>query len=209
MTPTSDSPRILIGFTGYLRSGKDSSGAVVRDEHDAHHASFAAKLKAFLYAVNPVIPRNTAGPGYFRLRELVDAYGWEKVKDDFPEVRQLLQRTGTDAGRTHLGEDVWVDAVMADLPTTDAVFTDCRFPNEADAIKNAGGYLVRVTRPGFEPGPDAHVSETALDDYPHDFYLTNDGTLAELEEQVRAVYETIRATHEVGLGRPEAATVAP
>jgi len=50
---------------------------------------------------------------------------------------------------------------------------------------------VRVTRPGFERAPDAHISETALDDYPHDFYITNDGTLAELEQKVLAVIDTI------------------
>jgi hypothetical protein len=138
----------------------------------------------------------------------VDAYGWEKVKDDFPEVRQLLQRTGTDAGRRVLGENVWVDAVMADLPDTDVVFTDCRFPNEAQAIKDAGGYLVRVTRPGFEPGPDAHESETALDGYPHDFEIKNTGTLEDLRDTVGRVYETFRARHELGLVRPETATQA-
>jgi hypothetical protein len=208
MAPTSD-PLILIGFTGYLRSGKDTAGQFLREEAGSfHHASFAAKLKAFLYAVNPVIPRNPMGYGHYRLRELVDAYGWEKVKDDFPEVRQLLQRTGTDAGRRVLGENVWVDAVMADLPDTDVVFTDCRFPNEAQAIKDAGGYLVRVTRPGFEPGPDAHESETALDGYPHDFEIKNTGTLEDLRDTVGRVYETFRARHELGLVRPETATQA-
>jgi hypothetical protein len=194
MAPTS-TPRVRIGFTGYLRSGKDSAGSVVRDEHGFHHASFAAKLKDFLYAVDPPIRPATApganGPHLLSLAKVVDAVGWERAKDEYPDVRPLLQRTGTEAGRKVLWDNVWVDALMGSLPDGDVVWTDCRFPNEATAIKESGGFLVRITRPGFEPGPDAHESETALDDYPHDLYITNDGTLEDLRAKVLLAYESI------------------
>lgn len=195
VTSPAPPPRVLIGFTGWLRNGKDSAGAVVIDQHGAHHASFAAKLKEFLYALDPWVRCNTApgmgAPRVISLARLVDVIGWERAKDEYPDVRPLLQRCGTEAGRKTLWDSVWVDAAMRELPASGVVaFTDCRFPNEADAIKAARGFLVRVTRPGFEPAPDAHESETALDDYPHDFYVTNDGTLEDLQRKVEAVYET-------------------
>jgi hypothetical protein len=175
---------LIIGVSGYLRSGKDSAGqALVADGF--HHASFAAKLKDFLYAVNPWV--EIQGSKSFRVRNVVDAHGWEYAKDQFPEVRALLQRVGTDAGRKVLGENVWVDAVMRDLPQRPVVFTDVRFPNEAKAIQDAGGAVVRITRPGFTPGPDAHVSETALDDFRFDYHVTNSGTLDDLHSAIRGI----------------------
>ena len=177
--------RLMVGFSGYARSGKDSAGAALQGWH---HASFAAKLKAFLYAVNPPIVQNDV---VYQLARLVDAYGWEKVKDDFPMSRTLLQRTGTDAGRKVLWDNVWVDAAMRDLTDDRVFFTDCRFPNEADAIRAGGGIVVRVDRPGVGPGLDdkgeVHVSEVALDDYAFDARIVNDGSLGDLHAKVRAL----------------------
>lgn len=194
---------IIIGFSGYMRSGKDTAGGYLRDRHGFHHASFAAKLKDALYALNPLIPRDTAGPGDFRLQPLVDAYGWEQAKDRFPEVRALLQRLGTDAGRKVLGENVWVDAVMRDMPVDrDVVFTDLRFPNEAQAIKDAGGVVVRIHRPGFEPGPDAHVSETALDGFAFDFEVTNEGSLDSFRLAIGFVLDMARSERQSATQAP-------
>lgn len=191
MTSTAaSSPRLIVGFSGYLRSGKDTAGSALAAD-GFHHASFAAKLKAFVYALNPIVPHTGID---YRLATLVDAYGWERCKDRYPEVRTLLQRCGTDAGRRVLGEDVWVDAVMSDLPAEqDVVFTDCRFPNEARAIQAAGGFVIRVNRPGYEPGPDAHESETSLDGYPFDFTIVNGRTVEALHAQVRSLMVTCRS----------------
>ena len=176
---------VVIGISGYLRSGKDSAGkALVEDGF--HHASFAAKLKDFLYAVNPIVDADAFG-ARIRVRDLVDNCGWEDAKDRYPEVRALLQRVGTDAGRNVLGDNVWVDAVMRDLPQRPVVFTDVRFPNEAKAIQDAGGAVVRITRPGFTPGPDAHISETALDNFRFDYHVSNSGTLDDLHSAIRGI----------------------
>lgn len=188
---------LIVGFSGYARTGKDSAGEVLRDRHGFHHASFAGKLKEFLYAMDPWVRCNTApgmgAPRVLSLRLLVDVIGWERAKDEYPDVRPLLQRCGTEAGRKVLSDTLWVDAAMAGLPgDADALFTDCRFPNEADAIKAAGGYLIRVTRPGFDPAPDAHESETALDHYPHDVYLDNDSTLECFQRRVQAAVNVLR-----------------
>ena len=61
------------------------------------------------------------------------------------------------------------------------LITDTRFPNEADAIKERGGIVVRVDR-GLSTGD--HPSETALDDYEFDYVIPNTGTIEELIEEV-------------------------
>lgn len=69
------------------------------------------------------------------------------------------------------------------------VFSDLRFKNEMDAIKNAGGLLVRVKRPGFDGnvGVAGHASEeeqkTVTDDS-FDFILNNTGTISDLLGEV-------------------------
>lgn len=77
------------------------------------------------------------------------------------------------------------------------IITDVRFPNEAQAIKERGGIVIRVNRPADNKittfmklqgiGLIEHPSETALDDYEFDEVIINDGTLEDLKEKVRAI----------------------
>ena len=41
-----------------------------------------------------------------------------------------------------------------------AIICDCRFPNEVDGIKKAGGKTIRLTR--NDESPDVHESEPSL-----------------------------------------------
>lgn len=106
-------------------------------------------------------------------------------------VRQLLQELGTEAMRKSLHENVWVNALMADYRPIKLsqdnpsywLVTDTRFPNEAEAITERGGVLLRIERPGSSTGD--HASETALDDYPFEHVIVNDGDLNDLINKVR------------------------
>jgi hypothetical protein len=79
------------------------------------------------------------------------------------------------------------------------IISDVRFPDEAQAIKDRGGILVRVDRSGLYPGnggtpfttnfetgeTDVHRSETALNDYEDwDAVIDNNGTIEELVQEV-------------------------
>lgn len=185
----------LIGMIGKKRSGKDSVASTLVAEFGYSRVAFADPLREALLRLDPIIGRpalpDAPAPVHdVRLSEVIAAIGWERAKDYVPEVRVLLQRFGTDAIRA-IDDDFWVrttrqqiEALRADGPV---VVTDVRFPNEADAIREAGGYLVRVTRPGTESEPGAHASETALDDYPEDIVVPNIGTLDCLAQQARYV----------------------
>jgi hypothetical protein len=90
-------------------------------------------------------------------------------------VRDLLQKLGTEALRNGLHENTWVNALMADYTIkTNWVITDTRFPNEAEAIKQRDGIILTITNPDVSP-VNRHVSETALDNYPFDYVIVNDG----------------------------------
>ena len=163
----------LVGLSGYAGSGKDAAAQVLL-EAGYERRAFADKLRAMAYELNPIIP--IKGQMY-RLGRLVDAYGWEHCKREYPEAREILQRLGTEAGRKVLGENVWVRATLNDLGVDvlfatgpKVVVTDVRFPNEAAAIQRLGGKVYRVQRPGVT-AINAHPSETALDDFPFDEIL--------------------------------------
>jgi len=106
-------------------------------------------------------------------------------------VRQLLQELGTEGLRKGLHENVWVNALMADyrFPKLSQynpsywIVTDVRFPNEAAAIKEQNGLLLRIERPGIKLND--HPSETSLDEYPFEHVIINDGNLNDLINKVR------------------------
>ena len=101
--------------------------------------------------------------------------GWQPMT-----VRDFLQKLGTDAMRNGLHDNVWVNALMADYDEdSNWVVTDTRFPNEAMAIKEKGGIIIRIDRPGVKPIND-HPSEVALNGWNFDYKIANVSDLISL-----------------------------
>jgi len=131
---------------------------------------------------------------------------WDYQIDEFNTptkmtVRDFLQKLGTDALRMGLHDNVWVNALMVDYTpewTTDEgahdpvqelpnwIITDVRFPNEAQAIKDRGGIIIRVDRPGVKPIND-HPSEIGLDDWKFDYRIANVSDVFALAQTVRSI----------------------
>ena len=98
-------------------------------------------------------------------------------------VREFLQKLGT-AVRKEIDPDFWVKALFNTYHKGNVIIADVRFPNEAEAIKERGGILIRIERPGA--GAGEHVSETALDDYTGwNIIIDNVGTLEDLFNTVK------------------------
>jgi hypothetical protein len=98
-----------------------------------------------------------------------------------PEVRWLMQVWGTDLRRAQ-DPDYWVkraEEKANDMDYTWPVFTDVRFPNEADMVVRNGGLIVRVMAPPevrearLGELPPEHESETAMDEYRVDMHVTS------------------------------------
>ena len=122
--------------------------------------------------------------------EFVEQGVYRKVEHQMT-VRDLLQRLGTEGLRNGLHTNVWINALMSDYKCVPAdrapngwdcdnwIITDTRFPNEAQAIKDAGGIVIRVDRPGVKP-VNPHPSETSLDDWDFDHKIMNGSDLVSL-----------------------------
>lgn len=83
--------------------------------------------------------------------------------------REVMQFVGTEIFRK-MYDRVWADACLRRIKQEDSLFaviTDCRFPNEVEAVREAGGKVVRFTR--NMDSTDAHESETALDPENYDW----------------------------------------
>jgi rhodanese-related sulfurtransferase len=66
--------------------------------------------------------------------------------------RLVLQQWGTEVARRAFHDDTWIASLENKLSKAhnDIVITDVRFPNEIQAVRNAGGIVIRVVR-GEEP----------------------------------------------------------
>ena len=98
--------------------------------------------------------------------------------------REFLQKLGT-AVRNEVHPDFWTRALfIKEKNNPNIIIPDIRFPNEAKIVKDHGGILIRIERPGA--GAGNHISETALDDYKGwDIVIDNVGTLEDLYKQVK------------------------
>lgn len=173
----------IIGLMGYAQSGKDTVGKALVERHGFTRLAYADALRNGLYALNPIVETSKLGQPAWRLAPLVDLVGWDQAKQQ-PEVRALLQRYGTEAGRDIHGPDCWLNVVRNQLRhDLDYVITDVRFPNEADLVHNLEGDLWKIVRDGTGP-VNTHISDNL--ELPYDVALFNNGTLDQLDRLVDA-----------------------
>ena len=110
--------------------------------------------------------------------------------------RQFLQKIGTDCFRNNLHPNTWVNALfseykpakLSEYNPSNWIINDVRFPNEAEAIKERGGLLIKINRnTGYN---DTHESETTLDNYQDwDFVIDNNSSKEELFNNLINIYK--------------------
>lgn len=154
----------IIGFAGQAEAGKTSAALIVAAQYDLVRMSFADPLRDMLKALG-----------------LDDAEMSEHK--NVPNAllcnrtpRYAMQKLGTEFGRQVIGENIWVNAAMqkADLQSrvfgNGVVFDDVRFDNEAEAIREAGGIVIEVSKPDLPPRMD-HPSERGVSPRLIDHYV--------------------------------------
>lgn len=111
--------------------------------------------------------------------------------------REALQLMGTEGVRQLFGADLWARRLMhvwGTLGRPPLVIPDCRFDNEAEAVKSSGGVVIRVVRPGqASEGIAEHASEAGVSDHLISFTVVNDGTPEQLQSQCLALLSLLRS----------------
>lgn len=182
---------IIVGLSGYARTGKDTVADVLVQEFGFKRYAFADKLRECVLALDPIVSTGHERlkdfeSKYRRLSSVIEEFGWDGYKQSNygSEIRSLLQRMGTEVGRDIIGEDTWVKGL--DNESGRIVVTDMRFPNEYDRVVNNNGETWRITREGVT-AVNAHISETAIDDKKFDVDILNHGTLEEFQGVIRTL----------------------
>jgi hypothetical protein len=213
---------MIVGICGLIGAGKDTIADYLVNIHQFRRESFANTLKD---AVSSVFGWD---------RELLEgrtrhSREWREQRDDWWSQRLgmditprwVLQYWGTEVVRRAFHDDTWIASLENKLrkTTDDVVISDCRFPNEIRAIKQAGGLVIRVHR-----GPDPewytlaetvnsgehnmnwttskialekyniHASETAWIGTKFDAVLDNNSTMDHLYRQVTHLVRDLPAS---------------
>jgi len=106
-------------------------------------------------------------------------------------AREFLQYFGTDICRK-VKPDIWTSACISRIKMSQtelAIVPDCRFPNEVEAIKEAGGKVIRLTR---TPHKDSHLSENALTDSYQGFDCVIDNKKLDMHESNMALLNVLK-----------------
>ena len=171
---------MLIGLVGRKRSGKDTVADHLCGAYGFKKMALATPLKEACKIMFNLTDDQVNGDS----KDITDArYG--------VTPRGLLQILGTDIVRNYLPtvvsgitDSFWIDRMMENFEAgyKNIVITDVRFPNEADAIKEHGGYLIKLVRnTGYT---DTHESEAYIDDISCDVILFNNGTIEDLKHTI-------------------------
>lgn len=193
----------IIGLTGRAGSGKDATASILLRHRAGARYAFADPLRlevadAFGVGIDLLTDRHDKDRPSEALRlsrcrdvEFIAAVHARGLapRDDRPcSPRQVLQWWGTEYRRSQ-SPGYWLHAATrrmaaareAGVPLM--VITDVRFPNEASWVRRQRGELWRIRR-RHVPSVHAHTSESALDGYPVDVSIANDGDMAALERIV-------------------------
>jgi hypothetical protein len=196
---------MLIGVIGFAGSGKGTVADILVRDHDFHKLSFADALKDSVATIFGWERRLLEGDTdeSRKFRETIDPW-WSKRFAYDVTPRYMLQLMGTEAGRNAFHIDIWIHTVARRMMQFEnVVIADARFPNELQFIRDNGGFNVHVER-GNNPewyeiarqankehkmnlmmGYPTHYSEWAWIGEKFNYLLTNNGSLAMLEADVK------------------------
>ncbi len=218
---------MIIGFVGFIGSGKDTAADYLVNCHGFRRDSFANTLKDAVAQVfgwdRTLLEGRTAEAR--KWREQLDVWWSERL--NIPELtpRWVLQQWGTEVCRQGFHDDIWIASLENKMRKTkdNIVISDVRFPNEIKAIHNAGGLVVRIKR-GNDPdwyeaalsanrGPDGnstwslskaklerlgiHASETAWVGGAIDHTVINNTTIDDMCRQIKNLVSDLPSSTEV------------
>lgn len=164
----------LVAFTGLAQSGKTTASNFLVKKFGFIRCSFATPIRMML---------GTLG--------VTDEDMRDRKHIEHPRLcgktpREAMQTLGTEWARRHIGDCLWVnqmrERLLITLSQSDAVLDDLRFDNEAQMIKDLGGVIIHIGRPGLRQMQ--HESERGITASLVDASIFNIGPLDDLYEAV-------------------------
>ena len=180
---------MLIAICGHKFSGKSTVARLLHNATGYQVVSFADKLKDITCVLSGCT-REQLEDYDFKENELVPDYLRPYcLNAEKPTFRAFLQHFGSEVMRG-VNDNIWIDCTLSNCGE-DCIVSDCRFPNEAKAVKARGGIVIKVVREGC--GGDSHCSEVGVDEIVPDYTIFNDTTIENLVANVDALVRVLRA----------------
>ena len=202
---------MIIGICGFIGSGKDTVADYLVNFHEFRRESFASTLKDAVAAVfgwdRTLLEGRTKEAREWR--EQVDPWWAERLAMPTLTPRWVLQYWGTEVCRRAFHDDIWIASLENKLRTSkdNVVISDCRFPNEIQSIRDAGGKIVWVQRGELPDWYDTaieanlghnyavqdlkmrkiHASETAWVGTDFDTIIDNNRSIDDLYQQAKLI----------------------
>jgi len=202
---------MIIGICGFIGSGKDTVADYLVNFHEFRRESFANTLKDAVAAVfgwdRTMLEGRTKEAREWR--EQVDPWWAERLAMPTLTPRWVLQYWGTEVCRRSFHDDIWIASLENKLRMSkdNVVISDCRFPNEIQSIRDAGGKIVWVQRGNlpewYQTAVDAnaghnyavqdlkmrkiHASETAWVGTDFDTIIDNNRSIDDLYQQAKLI----------------------
>ena len=165
----------IIGLIGFKQVGKSTAAKYLEEKygfvrHNMKDALVAEIKQNFPDLLTEILENEVVSileNGSYKEWEEVEAGGIERLFQTKPPlIRALLQNYGTEVRRRD-DDNYWVvqwsrkimDATLVSGYNDKFVTDDIRFLNEAKAVKDLDGILIRLTRPDIQTG-GTHASET-------------------------------------------------
>ena len=172
----------IIGLAGHIGAGKTLAASMVPG---ATHLQWSDAVYRGIAAI--------FGISEDTLRDRRSKDNTIKVAGMDLSPRNLLRTLGTEWGREMVHDDIWVNLTMDRIrllreSTGCRRFTICgtRFVNEVAAIRERGGEVWWIERPGLTPGE--HVSDQVLTAEQCDRVIANDETPLALRRKIEAAW---------------------
>ena len=185
---------LLIGITGFKRSGKDTVGDYLCEKYGFTKLSYASALKKACQVIFSFTDEQLYGDDE---KEKIDEY-WKH------SPRDILQKVGTELFREklseiceHIDNDIWIRSVDRQIKMLNSsdptrynkfVVTDVRFENEASFIRQMNGRVFRVNRFDCDMTDETmatlHKSESTIMTLDVDEDIENKSTLLDLYSKI-------------------------
>lgn len=170
----------ILSFSGRKQSGKSTSAdyitSLINEYHimlreNRHELNMSCKIYSFADPLKQDICINILGLTYDQ------CYGSDDDKNTMTDLwwdgvqltaREAMEIIGTKIFRA-LKTNVWADATINKIKKENvdlAIISDCRFPNEVEAVKNSGGINIRLD---LDPFHSNSISENSLDQDVYDW----------------------------------------
>ena len=180
---------MIIAICGHKFSGKSTVASLLHNTTGYEVVSFADKLKDITCILSGCTREDLEDYDFKETQLVPDYLRPYCLNAEKPTFRAFLQHFGSEVMRG-VNDNIWVDCTLSNCGK-DVIISDCRFLNEANAVKAKGGIVIKIVRPDAKAS-DSHQSETRIDEIDADYTLWNDTTLENLVANVDSLVRLLR-----------------